>query len=59
MADRALLSHDLDHTSNDSLDKIDPKNLDQNVASWAAVAYAIAEMPGDLGQAPAEPARGE
>ncbi|HSU84436.1 MAG TPA: M20/M25/M40 family metallo-hydrolase, partial [Thermoanaerobaculia bacterium] len=45
------------HTANDTLDKIDPKDLDQNVASWAAVAYAIAEMPGDLGRAPAEPAR--
>ena len=26
----------------DTLDKIDAKDLDQNVASWAAVAYAIA-----------------
>ena len=47
------------HTANDTLDKIDPKDLDQNVAAWAAVAYAIAEMPGDLGRAPAGEGRGE
>ncbi|HEV8581387.1 MAG TPA: M20/M25/M40 family metallo-hydrolase [Thermoanaerobaculia bacterium] len=43
---------DYHHTSNDTLDKIDSKDLDQNVASWAAVAYAIADLPGDLGRAP-------
>ena len=43
---------DYHHTANDTLDKVDPKDLDQNVASWAAVAYAIADMPGDLGRAP-------
>jgi carboxypeptidase Q len=43
---------DYHHTSNDTLDKIDPKELDQNVAAWAAVAYAIADLPGDLGRAP-------
>jgi carboxypeptidase Q len=47
---------DYHHTDNDTLDKIDAKDLDQNVASWAAVAYAIAEMPGELGRAP-EPER--
>lgn len=44
---------DYHHTANDTLDKIDPKDLDQNVAAWAAIAYAIAELPGDLGRAPA------
>lgn len=44
---------DWHHTSNDTLDKIDPKDLDQNVAAWAAVAYAAAEMPGNFGKAPA------
>ena len=44
---------DYHHTANDTLDKIDRKDLDQNVAAWAAVAYAVAEMPGDLGRAPA------
>jgi carboxypeptidase Q len=43
---------DYHHTANDTLDKIDPKDLDQNVASWAAVAYAVADLPGDLGRAP-------
>ncbi len=43
---------DYHHTVNDTLDKVDPKDLDQNVASWAAVAYAIADLPGDLGRAP-------
>jgi carboxypeptidase Q len=49
---------DWHHTANDTLDKIDPKDLDQNVAAWAAVAYAAAEMQGDFGRAPA-PTRGE
>lgn len=43
---------DYHHTANDTLDKVDAKDLDQNVASWAAVAYAIADLPGDLGRAP-------
>jgi carboxypeptidase Q len=43
---------DYHHTANDTLDKIDPKDLDQNVAAWAAVAWAVADMPGDLGRAP-------
>jgi Zn-dependent M28 family amino/carboxypeptidase len=49
---------DWHHTANDTLDKIDPKDLDQNVAAWAAVAYGAAEMQGDFGRAP-EPTRGE
>jgi hypothetical protein len=49
---------DWHHTANDTLDKIDPKDLDQNVAAWAALAYAAAEMQGDFGRAP-EPTRGE
>ncbi len=43
---------DWHHTANDTLDKIDPKDMDQNVAAWAAAAYAAAEMPGDFGRAP-------
>lgn len=43
---------DWHHTANDTLDKIDPRDLDQNVAAWAAVAYAVAEMPGNFGRAP-------
>lgn len=43
---------DWHHTANDTLDKVDPKDLDQNVAAWAAFAYAAAEMSGDFGRAP-------
>lgn len=43
---------DFHHTSNDTLDKINPTMLDQNVAAWAAVAYAVADMPGTLGRPP-------
>jgi Zn-dependent M28 family amino/carboxypeptidase len=43
---------DYHHTANDTLDKIDPKDLDQNVACWTAVAYTAAEIPGDFGRAP-------
>jgi hypothetical protein len=34
---------DLHHTANDTLDKIDPKAMDQNVAAYAAFAYLAAE----------------
>lgn len=36
---------DVHHTANDTLDKIDPKNLDQNVAAYAVFAYLMAQMP--------------
>lgn len=49
---------DWHHTANDTLDKIDPKDLDQNVAAWAVAVYAAAEMQGDFGRAP-EAVRGE
>ena len=52
LAQNGTAYFDYHHTANDTLDKIDPKDLDQNVAAWAAVAYAIADMPGDLGRAP-------
>jgi hypothetical protein len=48
---------DYHHTANDTLDKVDPKNLDQNVAAYAAFAYAAAEMPGDFGRAPEQAQR--
>ncbi len=43
---------DWHHTANDTLDKIDPKALDQNVAVWAAAAYVAAEAPTIFGPAP-------
>ncbi|MEE4659211.1 MAG: M20/M25/M40 family metallo-hydrolase [Halieaceae bacterium] len=37
---------DLHHTPDDTLDKIDPAALAQNVAAYAAFIYIAAEMPG-------------
>lgn len=34
---------DLHHTADDTLDKIDPKALDQNVAAFAALVYLVAD----------------
>ena len=36
---------DLHHTPDDTLDKIDPVQLDQNVAAWAAVFAVVANEP--------------
>jgi len=43
---------DWHHTANDTLDKIDPKDLAQNVAVYAAFAYMAANADGDFGSAP-------
>jgi hypothetical protein len=43
---------DWHHTSNDTLDKIDPKELAQNVAVYAAFAYMAAQADGNFGSAP-------
>lgn len=43
---------DLHHTANDTLDKVDPKALDQQVAAYAAFAYLAAESKMDFGSAP-------
>jgi hypothetical protein len=48
---------DFHHTANDTLDKIDPKDLAANVAAWVSVVYAAAEMEGDFGRAPETPGR--
>lgn len=52
LAQDATRYFDLHHTANDTPDKIDPKDLDQNVAAWAALAYVAAEREGDFGRAP-------
>ena len=39
---------DLHHTPDDTLDKIDPKDIQQNVAAWAAFVYMASEMKGDF-----------
>jgi len=47
----------LHHTADDTLDKIDPAALAQNVAAYAVFAYLAAEAEGDFGsgRAPAQP----
>ncbi|WP_300618641.1 M28 family peptidase [Dokdonella sp.] len=40
------------HTANDTLDKIDPEQLRQNVAAYAVLAYLAAQADGDFGSKP-------
>jgi len=47
---------DYHHTANDTLDKIDPEALDQQVAAYAVMAYLAAETTVDFGRAPPRPA---
>jgi Zn-dependent M28 family amino/carboxypeptidase len=47
----------LHHTPDDTLDKIDPKKLDQNVAVYAAMTWLVADSDVALGPVPAGPAR--
>lgn len=42
----------LHHTPDDTLDKIEPAALAQNVAAYAAFAYLAADAEGDFGSAP-------
>ncbi|MGH8031896.1 MAG: M28 family peptidase [Luteimonas sp.] len=42
---------DLHHTADDTLDKIDPKALAQNVAAYAVFAWLAAQADGDFGSA--------
>ena len=39
---------DLHHTANDTLDKIDPAQLNQNVAAWAGLLWLIADSDVDF-----------
>jgi Zn-dependent M28 family amino/carboxypeptidase len=41
---------DYHHTHADTLDKVDPQDLDKNVATLAIAAYVLADMPGRLGE---------
>jgi hypothetical protein len=43
---------DYHHNANDTLDKIDPKALAQNVAVYATFAYMAAQADGNFGSAP-------
>lgn len=47
---------DLHHTPDDTLDKIDPAALAQNVAAYAIFAYLAADADGTWGSAPIAPA---
>jgi hypothetical protein len=40
------------HTANDTLDKVDPEQLRQNVAAYAVAMYLAADAEGDFGSAP-------
>lgn len=44
---------DLHHTADDTLDKIDPEQLRQNVAAWTAMLAVVANAPEDIGPMPA------
>ena len=50
---------DLHHTADDTLDKIDPKALAQNVAAYAVFTYLAAQADGDFGSAPKAAAPGK
>ncbi|WP_237066776.1 M20/M25/M40 family metallo-hydrolase [Microbulbifer guangxiensis] len=45
---------DYHHTPNDTLDKVDPEILKQNVAAWVVMSFLASEMEGDLGRVPTE-----
>ncbi|MFQ5563901.1 MAG: M20/M25/M40 family metallo-hydrolase [Parvularculaceae bacterium] len=47
---------DLHHTPDDTLDKVDPDDLAQNVAAWAATLYLASEMEGGFRAPEAETA---
>ena len=46
---------DLHHDADDTLDKIDPKALAQNVAAYAVFAYLAAQTEGGFGSTPKTP----
>jgi len=48
---------DWHHTPEDTLDKIDPKQLRQNVAAWTTVLSIVANAPEEFG--PVTPSTGE
>ncbi|MEO7068627.1 MAG: M20/M25/M40 family metallo-hydrolase [Rhodanobacter sp.] len=50
---------DWHHTANDTLDKIDPAELAQNVAVYAAFSYMAAQADGNFGSAPGAFAKDE
>ena len=43
---------DLHHTPDDTLDKVDPQQLRQNVAAWTAMLAIASDTPGEFGPVP-------
>lgn len=41
---------DLHHTPDDTLDKVDPEELRQNVAAWTAMLATVADAPEEIGK---------
>lgn len=54
MGQNADMTHyfDVHHTHADTLDKVDPRELDRHVAAMATMAYILADSPERLGEAP-------
>ena len=51
LAQDASKYFDYHHTPDDTLDKIDPAELAQNVAAYVTFAYLAADAEGDFGSA--------
>jgi Zn-dependent M28 family amino/carboxypeptidase len=51
LAQSGLRYFDYHHTPDDTLDKIDPEQLRQNVAAWTAMLHVVANAPEDIGPA--------
>ena len=49
---------DVHHTERDTIDQLDPIDLKQNVAAWAATAWLAAQAPLSFGPAPLPPRAG-
>jgi hypothetical protein len=58
LAQDASRYFDYHHTANDTLDKIDEAQIAQVTAAFASLAYAVADMDGDLGRIPQEKRKG-
>lgn len=46
---------DYHHTPEDTLDRIDPAQLRQNVAAWATMLHVVANAPEEIGSVPVKP----
>ncbi len=46
---------DVHHTPEDTLDKVDPAQLSQNVAAWTAMLQIVANAPEDIASVPPRP----